>query len=336
MNCYMVDTLANGESKKFEFTLFATSDAITKNYPVAINIEYGEPQADAAAKASISQYVGVFVENGNGKSVPRIILDKYSYMPDDIKSGDEFTLKMSYLNTSRMVNISNIKVTISSDDGTFTPVNSSNTFYIDNLSCKNNIEKVMTLKAKPGSEAKAYALSVTFDYEDGRGNQYNTKETISIPLQQPSRFMTGDVNVPSEAYTGQPGTVSIEFYNMGKVTLYNLMVKAEGDFQAQGARYFVGNFESGKSDSFEFQVIPNAAGEMKGKIIFSYEDVSGKAYEAIKDFSVNVVDMPQENMNPGGTEPLGPDGKPINVQAGFNILYVLIPAGILIAIIIFF
>lgn len=329
MNSIMVDSLGKGETKKCEFTLYASQDAVTKNYPVAINVEYDEPQGDTAAKATLTQYAGIFVENdGSSKSVPRIIIDKYSYEPTDIKSGDEFTLKMSFLNTSRTVNISNIKVTVSSDDGTFTPVNSSNTFFIDQLASKKNLEKVLVLKAKPGAEQKSYALSINFDYEDDKGTQYNTKETISIPVLQVPRLVTGDIMMPTDAFTQQPFPVSVEFYNMGKVTLYNLLVKAEGDFTVQNGRYFVGNFDSGRSDSFEVQVTPKAAGELKGNIVFSFEDSAGKTIEVKKDFTVNVTEMPVEKPV-GGMGGLGPDGKPLNANTGkgFNILYVAIPAG---------
>lgn len=335
MNSIVVDALGKGQTKKFEFTLYATQEAITKNYPIAINVEYDQPSGDTASKATLTQYAGVFVENeGGSKSVPRIIIDKYSYEPSDINAGDEFTLKMSYLNTSKSVNISNIKVTVSSDDGTFTPVNSSNTFFIDELGTKRNIEKVLVLKVKPGTEQKAYALSVNFDYEDDKGTQYNTRETISIPVLQVPRLVTGDIAMPPEAYTQQPFPVSIEFYNMGKVTLYNLLVKAEGDFTVQNGRYFVGNFESGRSDSFEVQITPNAAGQLKGNIVFSFEDAAGKTIEVKKDFSANVIEMQMEQPTGGKDVVLGPDGKPIGEKPakGFNILYIIIPAAAVVVI----
>lgn len=330
MNSYMIDTLGKGESRKFEFTLYAAGEAITKNYPLSINIEYGDAQGENAARESFSQYLGVFIDNGaSGKSVPRLIIDNYKYSPEQINAGDEFTLDMSYLNTSRLVDISNIKVTVSSDDGTFTPVNSSNTFFIDVLKTKQNIQKTLVLKAKPSAEPKAYALSITFDYEDDKGNQYNTKETISIPVQQLPKLVTGELMLPGEAFAGQPATISVEFYNMGKVTLYNLMVKAEGDFQAVGSNYYVGNLEPGRSDSYEVQITPNAVGDMKGNVIFEFEDVGGKQIQVKKDFTINVTEMVVQETDQGA---LGPDGKPIdpNARKGLNILYIIIAAVVLV------
>lgn len=332
LSTLMIDSLEKGQSRNLEFIMVATGEALTGNYPIAINVEYEDTRGSTPVKTTISQYVGVFVENGGGKSVPRIIIDKYSFDPGDVKAGAEFTLNMSFLNTNRAEVVSNIKVTVVSDDGTFTPVNSGNTFFIEKIGSKRNAERSILFRAKPDADNKPYIVSVNFEYEDSKGNPYSTKETISVPVQQNPRLVTGQLNLPPEAMVGQPVPVFVDFYNMGKVTLYNLMVKAEGDFQAQNASYYVGNFEPGRSDSFEAQIVPNAAGSLKGNVVFAFEDASGKQIEIKKEFTLNVMEMQQQPM-PGEEMPgMGPDGKPIGrpgAAKGFNPLYVIIPGAVL-------
>ena len=99
-------------------------------------------------------------------------------------------------------------------------------------------------------------------------------------------------------YVDQPVPVFLEFFNMGKVVLNNLMVKAEGDFQIQNGNYFVGNFEPGRSDSFDVTVVPLKEGESKGSIVFIYEDIEGKSYEVKKEFTLNVMGMPDMDFMP--------------------------------------
>ena len=64
--------------------------------------------------------------------------------------------------------------------------------------------------------------------------------------------------------------------------------------------------EAGKSDSFDFTVIPNQVGTANGEIIFSFEDVSGIMQEVRKEFQFEVSefipptdpsDMPEENQD---------------------------------------
>lgn len=84
--------------------------------------------------------------------------------------------------------------------------------------------------------------------------------------------------------------------------------------------------EAGKSDSFDFTVIPNEVGTANGEIVFSFEDVSGNIQE-VKTFQFEVsefilledpTDMPVE-------EESGNKGK--KVAAGIGALVVLLAGG---------
>jgi len=302
LSTIVIKSLDKGETKNVRFTLGIMKGTATKNYPIGINVEYDENQGNNVVKNSIVQYVGVYIENNESsgdddeeeegsKSVPKIIVDNYSFEPSDVAAGYDFNLKFSILNTSKQTDVQNIKVTVSSDDGTFTPVNSGNTFYIESIPAKGRVEKEIMLCPKFDAPQKSYPISINFEYEDSKGNQYTARETVSIPVLQSPRLMTGDIFLPPEAYVGQPLSISTEFYNMGKSTLYNLMVKAEGDFQVQGSPYFVGNFDPGRTDYFDTTIVPNSAGEVKGYIVFTFEDAAGKPSEIRKEFSINAVEM---------------------------------------------
>ena len=118
MNPVYLSSLDAKATKNISFKLFAADDAATKNFPIALNVEYEDI---FGVKYNATQYVGVFVENDTGKTVPRIIIDNYSMDPFPVNAGDDFNLKMSFLNTSKTVDVSNIKVTVTSTDGVFTP-----------------------------------------------------------------------------------------------------------------------------------------------------------------------------------------------------------------------
>jgi len=53
----------------------------------------------------------------------------------------------------------------------------------------------------------------------------------------------------------------------------------------------MGNMEAGKSDSFDFAIIPDKVGTVDGEIIFSYEDVSGTMQEVRKPFQFEVSEF---------------------------------------------
>ncbi len=139
--------------------------------------------------------------------------------------------------------------------------------------------------------AKTYTITANFIYEDSDGEQYEDTELIGIPVIQQSKIEIGEILTPPETYVGEPTPISVEFYNTGKVTLYNMMVKLEGDFPMENASYYVGNFESGNTEFFEGLVIPEEPGELTGAIVFTYEDSTGEMIEERQEFTLNVVEM---------------------------------------------
>lgn len=154
-------------------------------------------------------------------------------------------------------------------------------------------------------------ISVNYDYEDSKGTAYTNKDSIGISVQQIPRLVLGDISFPPEAFAGNPVPVYLDFFNMGKSTLHNLMVKLEGDFKVEGSSYFVGNFEPGKTDSFDGMVIPAQVGPCKGNVVFTFEDADGKPQEIKKEISLNVTEMPVFNDGKGMPLPPSEDSKKI-------------------------
>lgn len=321
-----------GKSEALEFVFSAKKEAETRNYPIGIEIEYrtspdGEP-------VRLMQYVGVYVSNKESdgdegsKSVPKIIIDSYSTDPVIVRAGSNFNLKISFHNTNSEKRVSNIKVSFTAPSETesgsvFTPVNSSNTFYIDSIAPKDSIEMERVFYTIPDAQPKTYTIIANFEYEyEGLdGAPVTAQEQIGIPVVQQTRLETSMITMPPTSYVGQPIPLSFEFYNMGKVTLSNLMITVEGDFTSQTSNYFVGNFEPGYSDYFDTMLYPESAGQLTGAIVFSYDDAAGEPQEIRKEFSTTVEDMPVDVYNPDfpGEFPgeMPPDMMPGEQPAGF-------------------
>lgn len=322
-----INSLAKGATEKVNFKFLSTSSATTKNYPIEITVSYTD---DFGEKGTLNQFVGVFVnapeEGDPSKGKPRLIIDKYSFEPQLVKAGENFEMTLSFYNTSSNKTVRNIKIFLTAEAGgsnpdgsgggssAFTPVDSSNTFFIDSIPPKGRVEKTITMFTIPDAIAKTHTITANFEYEDGSGNPLEDQERIGVPVVQNSRLETGELSYYPEAMIGQPMPVSLEFYNTGKVTLYNMMVKIEGDFQTENGSYYVGNFASGSSEYFEGMVIPNEPGELNGAVVFTYEDSTGQEQELRKDFTLNVMDMPPMEEFPGDFEPPMDDMKPGGIK----------------------
>ena len=350
LSTMIVDSLEPGSTVQANFTMLTTKASETQNYPIEITVDYTDDLLGTGEnRDQLYQLIGAFVvapaekEDGN-LSTPKLIIDKYNFEPQLVEAGQNFVMNLSFYNTNNKKAVKNIKIFLTSDEKTdpnsnsaggsvFTPVDSSNTFYIDNIPPNGRVEKRITMFTVPDAVAKTYTLTANFEYEDAEANKFDAIELIGVPVIQKSKLDLGEISDMPEAFIGQSTPISLEFFNTGKVTLYNMMVKLEGDFQTENAQLYVGNFASGTSEYFEGYVIPNAPGTLEGELVFTYEDSTGQEQEIREPFSLNVMDMPMEPEFPGGEYPLPEEpsgGNKTKLFIGGGIAIVAAAAGVII------
>lgn len=361
LNVLTLTDINPGESVPVAFSFIATKDCDSRTYPIKASVEYTNNEETFHK----DQYIGVSIQNPEKdkekekeeeeedttrNTVPKIIISEYSTDPVMVSAGENFTLRMKFLNTNKVKAVENMKITLVVNEGSektgsvFSPVQSSNTFYIAHLNPGETAVKEMMMYTIPDAQAKTYVVKASFEYEYEEKDQLKTNtmdDLFGIPVVQPAKLETSDVFVSEPAIIGEPVYLSSEFYNMGKVTLSNLMVKVEGDFDTKESNYFVGNFEMGMSDFYEAPITPLMPGETKGLLVFTFEDSAGKEHRIEKEFTVNAMESspamnpgfpmdPNFPMDPGMMDP-GMEGMkgprlpiiPIAIGAGVVILFIV-------------
>lgn len=304
--------VAPGESREVSFALLFKPNSSSEYLGIDVMADYfakGDTEED---KESVSDYVGIEVDSESKMGRPKLIVEGYSYGEESAMAGEVITLSMDIKNTSKVERVKNIKVTMTGEEGVFTPVNSSNSFFIESIPAGEIVTKSMDFKVKADASVKNYQMTVKMEYEDSQGNAYDAQdqpfaetENLSINVAQPIRLEMGDVALPFEISVGQPFNLEMDFYNMGKSTMYNMMIKMEGNFMVQDANYFVGNFDMGRSDYYSGVLIPEAPGPIEGKILFTFEDALGNVITREKDFTSTAVEMDM----PMGEDFFPPEGE---------------------------
>ncbi|WP_169007203.1 cell adhesion protein [Faecalispora jeddahensis] len=306
-----VASLAPGATATISFNMQAASKMETGNYAVGVNLTSDEVTEAVATKVFVS-VVGTGDSSG-GK--PIIIIENYSFGGTSITGGKTFPLSLRFRNANTSTAIQNLKITITSTadedtGGVFTPANSSNTFFISKLGAGASIDKSIDLYPKADAKPKSYGIDVKFEYEssaDTKHEQITATETISIPLTQPDRFEVTNAEVQGPIQMGTDGQLSISYVNKGKSTVYNLSVLLEGNFTAPETNIYIGNVESGSSDSYDTTLTPTEEGTLQGKATITYEDPNGETREIIKEFSCEVqpaMPVDQGGMGPDISEPM--------------------------------
>jgi len=319
-----INDLAAGSEVNIFYQIQPGSKVKDGSYPLTLKVSYKDESGE-----EFSDTQDVFVSVGKGGSLngaPKIIINRYVSDPVIVRAGDSFSLSVSFMNTHAGKTVQNIKVVLnvsesSSDTGSvFTPVYASNTFYIDRIEPQQTVTRSLELYTIPDATAKTYSIDAALEYEDEEGTEYKTSELIGIPVKQTNRLDIGEVQIFGEGMVGQPVPVSCEFYNTGRVTLRNLMVKIQGDFEAEGGAAFIGNMEPGSTEYYDATIIPREPGTLAGILVFTFEDQSGEKQSIEKDFTLQVLDA-------GMMEPF-PGEIPGDLENGrvFKVWYAIIPA----------
>lgn len=321
----LVRDLAPGEEETVSYKFFTTKGGSTKNYPINIKIEYLDDFTEGKEPKTVEQIVGVFLNNpenvGDGKdakkSTPKLIIDRYEFEPKLPLAGNEFEMNLSFYNTNAKKAVKNIKIDLTSQDtsksdsntagsSVFTPVDSSNTFYIGRIAPSGKVEKTIKMFVVPDATAKTYNITANFEYEDDENNEYKSSENIGVPVYQESKLDIDPINYQTNAMVGDNIPITANFYNTGKVTLYNFKVTLTADnATVNNGTYYIGNFNSGGQDVYEGSIMPNEPGEIKGKLKFTYEDSTGEVKEKEEDINITVEEAPPVDPN------MGPDGMPL-------------------------
>ena len=325
--------LAPGEKKNFSYDFMVTPSAETKNYPVELKVDYTD---DTKAEAqSTSQIVGVFVkapkEKNDGKpvneSTPKLIIEDYYLEPQTIEAGKPFKLFLKFFNTNAKKTVKNIKIFLTSDTqesvgsrdsnggqtgGTmptasvFTPVDSSNTFYIASIAPGARIEKEITFTTVPDTAAKTYTVVANFEYEDAKANKYTDTAQIGVPVVQQAKLEVGDVLPQGEFMVGGETPLSIDYYNTGKANLSNVMIKIKGEgLKFDTPSYYKGAFAPGSQDTFMVNVTPDTPGQKKVELVWTFEDSMGVTQEVKKEYEFTVEDMPKMDENDMNNQDMG-------------------------------
>lgn len=314
----LLGDLEAGKKVNLSYTLRGLDDLTTKNYPIKIEVSYTEGKGDTKKEIVQEQYTGILIENHKAASgtVPLMIIDKYEISPTIVKAGENYTLDLLLWNTSSEKAVQNMKVTLKviessekTNDDVFSPVDGSNTIYIPYLAPGEKANKQLTMYTIPDAKAKTYKIEAVFEYEyeqNGEIQKNTASDILGVPVVQPAELDVADIQAPMGAMVGESTELEVQFFNTGKVALTNLKVQVETEAMTQNGTYYVGNFESGQSDWFYPEIYPEQAGELTGKVIFTYEDPTGEPQIIEREFSF----FAEEAFDPGEFDEMMPDTLP--------------------------
>ena len=302
-----VDSLGVGKTYTVTYQFTASDKIPDGGVSLTFNLEYGTDGAAADAKQTDS--LNIYMDSHAKKeeapettltnSIPKLMVENYDTGTEKLMAGDTFVFAFDVRNTNKITTAENIQVTISSDNGTYSIIEGSASFMIDQMAPGTVEHCTMPLRVKGDVATGGYDVTITFDYEyagkDNNNNDISKTNQVVTKLKLPvysndrpvlSNIRVGDWETPVLYETT---TVSFDFNNMGKSPLYNVTAKiVSDDFQPMTEILIIGNVEAGTGKSWTMDVMPQTAGFGTGTIVISYEDGNMNVSEFSQDFESEI------------------------------------------------
>lgn len=323
-------------------------------YPINYKIAYRE-ESDGDFSEPVEKIFFVHVKgkdddelspdaNENERTKARIVVESFSTEPGEVYAGNAFALKVKMKNASSNVKASNIMFTFASEEVNSSPVftaeDGSTSVVVNELAPGATADLQLIFRPSPTAEQRAYTMTIKEQYDSPEFKNAKEEVKISIPVKQEPRLNTGTIEVmPDSINVGSETNVMFSINNTGKVLLYNVMARFEGD-SIQSTDAYVGNIKPGETGNVDAMITGTAptTDDGKIKIVISFEDENGNTTEVEKEMKLFVMEVMEPDFgdmeagNMGGIDGMGDMEEEQTFLSKYKVL--LIVSGVILAVII--
>ena len=258
--------LADGTIKMQEFTVFVKiTDGKDPSEPSAGPTEEPAPEPEPTDPTDPGGGGG----GGGGGGVtsqPKVIVSNYTISPDPVNAGEKFTVNVTLENTSKSQAVKNITVTFKSQTTDLMPGDNTNTAYIEKIGAKKTADFSFSMAARADAKAGPQKIDIAIAYEDSAAAQLTAADEISVEVHQKIRLEYDPPKFPTQVFMGDTTSASLNLYNKGKNTLYNVTVTLDVPGLTPESSAFLGNMESGTAKTADIyaSVAPDPNAGMGG------------------------------------------------------------------------
>lgn len=239
---------------------------------------------------------------------PKVIVSACNANVEQIEPGMDVTFMITLRNTSADAAVYNMKVSYESATGDLTPLESTNSRYITSIGAGRSTSISFPMHVSMDIMNYSQKITINMEYEDEDAITFSSSENVFVNIFRPLSFHADTPIVPTNVISGTTANISLNLFNTGKATIYDVYCKLECRGFLESGTYYIGNIAP--ETSATANLAPIAAnrnygplgdrnvekyGDVSGKIIITYEDELGNLYtEEIR--VATTISMPPDEM----------------------------------------
>lgn len=231
-------------------------------------------------------------------TTPNLLVRTSNY-GDAVTAGSPFTLSLGLYATDGNETLNDVIISLTLPEN-ISLNGGSLSNYVGIMAAKSMRDVTFSVLPAAGFTGTVADITVNMTaVGDITGKAVSSTTTISIPVSQPDRFEVGQLQLSADTMmVGDTGSVTLSYVNKGKNPIGNLEARLTGTNLGSESYQYLGNLNAGTEGSVDFDITPDAAGNISGIITLNYEDASGNPRTISKDFTATAEEVNYEDAMP--------------------------------------
>lgn len=225
----------------------------------------------------------------------KLVVEEYALEGGKIEAGSEAVLTLRVRNTNNYVSAGNIVFTLEDAQGRIIPQGPSG-IYVNEIARGGTAEIRFRLKAMPDAQPGYAQLTLNAEYETAEGQNTNMSADVYLEISQEMRLEHGVAGLVSKVTEGDNIAFSMDFLNMGKGVVYNVLMAFDIPGLNGGSAVLVGNIEPGESKTGRANLLVSKVngeyGNTSGTLTLTWENAAGEQYEEVLELSTTIAPKP--------------------------------------------
>jgi hypothetical protein len=274
-----------------QFKLKLHPDRLNGEYPYHILI-----QGQSASGQKISRRFDFLLRISDGQKNPQLPLPQLLSLSAEqsLRVGEKGSLKACYANGSQTRLLTGLRLKISDASGEVLP-QGSDTIALDDLLPGAHGEVIIPVQVLDKASAQPHVLTLSLSAAHEDDAQLTESQQFTLPVYQEAKLRLGDSRLPQQVTQGENVAYTLNFMNMGKGKLNNILMRFELPGLDAGGSVLVGNLAAGESKlgSANLRVALDKLGALSGKLFIDYEDDYGKPYHMELPVNTAIKERPK-------------------------------------------
>lgn len=291
----------------FLFEIPLVKDRINGSYPVIFRADYLDVQGNQAQQ---SFTVHVTVTDGKEPpdptaplpkeevEKPELFISACAVAPETVGGEETFTVNVNIDNIGA-IRARSVRLSYGSETEGIIPVETNNAMHLENIASGESASVSFQLKTTKDVLAGQQPFYVTLDYVDLYGGVYSVSRRFLVQVNRPAEIAYDPIAMPKTVTAGETVSLGANVFNIGKSTLRNVTVTAEGAGLFPTGSVFFGDIPPGQTGSGELKIFvgmlsmtegyTESYGITNGTYYIRYTDDAGESHEVTQQFSTEIL-----------------------------------------------